>query len=169
MTLLSLLLIGCDSFSLYDYELDGSSAVTVAGTPVGMPLSGPVGGIEMGESDIDLESGDLADARFTEITVHGVGADSDLSFLDSLTISVAAPGLPQEVVAVSTEAFEGNGPFALELMDVDLVPYLETGAMSFPATAVGVTPESDTELAISWTVTLGITAQGISKAADEIE
>jgi len=145
----------------------GVETTTVVGTPAPVQLSGAQGEdlfTPSFEDGPDVEEGDLAEAWFDSIVIDG--GDADLSFLDTVTISVAAPGLMQEVVAVSEGGFDGPGPFALTLMDVDLAPYIETGAMSLPASLVGMTPEQDTQLHVDWSVVLGVTAQGVVNAAE---
>lgn len=166
--LAALLLVGCNSLTLVEYEVGGVESTTLVGSSVPVQLSSAAGAELFApslEGGPELQDGDLAEARFDAIVIDGNGAD--LSFLDAITISVASPGMVQEVVAMSEGPLVGAGPFELALTDVDLVPYFETGEISFPATLVGMTPEQDVELTVDWTVILGVTAQGVMNVADE--
>jgi hypothetical protein len=165
--LLPLLFVGCNSIALVDYRIDGSASTTIAGTRMPVQLTGEAGDGLLADSMANapqVDDGDLAEAHFEALDLSGVDADDSLEFLTSVEVSVAAPGLDDAVVARAAGPFDGPGPFALTLLDVDLAPYLVTGEMSFPVELAGVTPAADTDVAVDWTVVLGVTAQGAQHA-----
>lgn len=165
-------LAACTSLSLYEYKVAGDEeSVVPAAAPDmgsdGVELVGFIDPAAEASSDMpDVAPGDIAFATATHLSVAALQVTGDLSFLDAVEVYAEAPGEGEVLVATTVGPLAGRGPIDLELEDVDLGPYLSTGEASFPARAWGDAPAQDTTLYVEWSLTIGVTAQGIASAAD---
>lgn len=166
-----LFLLGCSSLSLVDYQIGGTGQASVPASPPDTPLEAEIVSDLLGMSDgsgvgsTDIQPGDIAEAHADELSLSMLQATGDLSFLDSIEIYVEAPDMDPVLVASGSDQLLGRGPVELDLEDVDLAPFIETGSPTFPAMTSGEAPTQDTTLQLEWTMTLGITAQGLADAA----
>lgn len=160
LKLLPLLAIGCDGIG---FTVDQSAKSTIEGAGV---LGDLLSTFDLGDLDdfdvsIDQEladqgvdPGDLTSLYLTELRLEA----SDLSFIDTLSISVEAKGIAPVRIA-HLENFEGSS-VQLELDEVDLVDLVVAGEMHFSADANGSPPADDTELTVYIGVQGYATAQG---------
>lgn len=113
-----------------------------------------------------VEPGDITGARLVELELSAVApAGSDLSFLDTLTVIVEAPGLPARAVASGDDFPSGVGTVSLELEAVDLGPYVVSQEMTLRTEISGHRPPEETTVAARVVVAVDVTAQGVRRAA----
>lgn len=145
-----LLLMACAGFS-FTVAQDGSTVVASGGL-LGVLLSE----VDLGEfdnfevsveqklADQGVKPGDLNSLELTEVRLST--PDGDLSFLDTLQISVGAKGIDPVEVAHGSD-FSGTEK-ELSLDKADLVPMVVAGGMKFTVDASGSPPAEDTTLRV---------------------
>lgn len=108
-----------------------------------------------------VEPGDIAIAELTAFSLRAVGPDgADLAFLESMSLYVEAPGLPEVLIASADDFPEGEAEVIFELTGEDLTPYVVSQSMTFTTEVRGSRPDVDTEVAASFEVEVGVTRQG---------
>ena len=165
---LPLLLLGC---GLLSFSVRESAVTTIEGAGILGPvldvfdLTGLDGfdvAIEQEMADQGVEPGDLRSVELTELVLQ---AEPDLSFIDELTISVSAPGVPEVVVAEGLSFPEGQSRVELAMTGENIADHVAAGDMSFRVDATGVSPEDDTDVTVDVAVRVEATAQGACNAA----
>jgi hypothetical protein len=111
--------------------------------------------------------GDIQDVRLAAFTLVATAPEgADLAFLESLTVSVDAPGLDPVVIARGDSFPAGGASVALDVEDVDLTAYVTSQSLTVTVDAEGGRPERATTVEASFTLSVGVTAQGACKALD---
>lgn len=168
LSVLPLLLLGC---GLLSFTVRESAVTTVEGAgPLGavlqvLDLAGLDGfdvAIEQEMADQGVEPGDLRSVELTELVLS---AEPDLSFIDEMTITVSAPGVPEVVVAEALSFPPGQSRVALTMTGEDIAEHVTAGEMSFRVDAQGRAPEDDTDVTVDVAVRVEATAQGACNAS----
>lgn len=164
-----LVLLGCGK--LFSIKVDGDVSTTVEKGSIIENLTGSLGFSEFLNMDITdaeelrnqgVEPGDIEDVRFTLFSLEATDpAGSDLSFLQSMTLSVSGPDLPEEVVASASAFPEGEPLVEFELTDLDLTPYAVSQNMDLITSVNGHRPEEDTTVIAHYALKVGVTGQGV--------
>lgn len=91
----------------------------------------------------DVRKAQVEEARLTQLTLTTTAPDgATFDFLDSIAFSVAAPELPDELVASKTVGDVAS--FDCDLEDVDLAPYVRAESFSLTTDVDGRRPDEDT-------------------------
>ena len=120
--------------------------------------------IEQKMADQGVEDGDLNSVVLTRLALT---ADPDLSFIESMEVTVSADGVAPIVVATQDSFPEGQSTVEFDLTGADLTAAVVAGAMTFDVDVNGSAPVDDTDVRIDVEVTIEATPQGACKAASE--
>jgi hypothetical protein len=164
-----LLLFGCGK--LFSIKVDGDVTTTVEHGSIIENLTGGLGFSEFTNMDIsDAEElknqgvapGDIQDVKFTAFSLEATApTGTDLSFLQSMTLSVSGPDLPEEVVATADAFPEGEPLVEFDLTDLDLTPYAVSQNMDLITDVNGHRPDADTTVVAHYALKVGVTGQGV--------
>jgi len=109
-----------------------------------------------------VEPGDIKDVHLTQFSLTATDpAGADLSFLQSMDLSVEGPDLPSVVVASASSFPEGQATVDFDLMDVDLTPYVVSKSMSLTTAVNGHRPDQTTDVRADYQIKVGVTGQGV--------
>lgn len=112
-----------------------------------------------------VQPGDIQEVFLTTFVLTATSpSGADLAFLDSLDVFVSGPDLPTVRIASSTTFPQGQARVELDLDDVDLTDYVVSQSMTVSVEADGTRPGTDTELAVDFVLSVGVTAQGACNA-----
>lgn len=122
-----------------------------------------------GFDEIDF-SQDIANQGVTEdqidsvvlggFTIHtDAGSGATLDFIESASFFAEAEGLPRVLVATSSD-FAGKTSVDLDLVDVELKPYVVAPSMTLSAEVKGKKPQQDTTVTADVTLTVDATVPG---------
>ena len=168
-------LLGCDG-SLIHIEVDGSAQTTVEAGTLLEELLVDFGFGEFVEMDLTtaqelqdqgVEPGDIVSATMTGFEMEAVQGQADLSFLDRLTLTATAPGLAPVELATCDGFPEGQAVVPFTLAGADFAEHLVSKEMSLVVDVSGRRPAEDTTVEARYLVDVGVTAQGVAKAAEE--
>lgn len=157
---------GC---SLVEIPVRGESTTTVSRGTLLESLVGDLGFGDFLDMDVmaseelanqDVQPGDVREVRLNELELEAV-AGGDLSFLESVAVSVEAPDLAATRVAFvdGFEAGQTLAPFTID--DVDLAPYVVSERMSLTTEVTGHRPEDDTDVTARFELGVRVTGQGV--------
>ena len=164
LSIVPLVLLGCGLLT-FDVESQAETHVDGAG-PLGEILD-VLDFTGLDDFDIDVQQamqdqgvddGDLRDVRLTVFTL--TADPGDLSFLDSFSVYMAADGVEEELIASSDNFPAGAPVVTLDVVDVDLSPYVVSDSSSFRVEASGSAPSDDVDITADFTVAITATAQG---------
>ena len=166
---LPLSLVACGK--LGSIKVSDEATVTVPKATGLETLIGDMGFGEFAEMDLtesselqnqDVRPGDIQDVYMTVFELAAVDPPgSDLSFLNSMTISVESDGLPAQVIARAEDFPEGQAVVAFELPEVDMTEYVVSEAMTFTNEVNGSRRQEDTQVTARFTVKVGVRGQAI--------
>ena len=120
----ALLLLACSELLAFTVEEESSATVEGLGT-----LGAVLGALELADFTVSLDEqlanqgvnrGDLADARVTALVLSS--PDGELDFIDTMRVSIEAPGVATARIAYVEDIPEGATEVTLLLDDVNLVP-----------------------------------------------
>jgi hypothetical protein len=167
-----LLTLGCDS--LFRITVRESSLTEVESGSIVDALVSDLGFASFLDMDLvasdELENEGVAPGDIEEAFLVLLGLqvqaplDGDLSWIDSLDVSVSAPDLPEVLIAHQDDFPEGVSGVELELEDVDLAPYIVSRSMSVTTDVRGHPPSRDTLVVALFAVEVGVTGQGVCHA-----
>lgn len=168
-------LTACKDGVLTRIDVDGSAQTTVPGGSILTDLVGSLGFDGFTAMDItsaeELENqgvqpGDIKDVRLVTFELEAIDpSGADLSFIDEMTVSVAGPGLPTQVIASATDFPEGDAFVAFEIEDVDLTEYVVSESMTLTTDVTGNQPPDDTTVEARYLLDVGVTLQGARNAS----
>lgn len=167
-TPLLLLLIGC---GLLRFEVDHQAATEIPGGGLVGQLLDTLSFTGLNEFDTTIEDEiadqgvEPGDVRSVRLTLFRLSSDSDLSFIDSMEVFVAAPDVDELRVASGDDFPEGVTEVDLDLDDVDLADALAAGALSFRVEVDGAAPAEDTRIDVLLSAEIEATARGACRAA----
>ncbi|MEZ4321944.1 MAG: hypothetical protein R3F61_31015 [Myxococcota bacterium] len=168
VALLGLGSAGCKGVSIS--VSDSSEVLVERGTPLEILLSdlsfGEFANLDITSRDAvanqGVEPGDINSVRFDELVLTATDpSGSDLSFLDSLEFYVEADGLPQVLVASSSDFPVGQAEVPLDLEDLDLTEYVVQDSMTLTTDVSGSRPDVDTVVEAAFTLRIRATGKGI--------
>jgi hypothetical protein len=108
-----------------------------------------------------VEPEDITSARFEQFDLAATAPEgADLSFLETIALSVASPDLPTERFAHAEEFPEGTARVWLTLDDVDLKPYVVSQSMTIITDVTGHRPSEDVSVDAHFVVAVGVTTAG---------
>lgn len=109
-----------------------------------------------------VDPGDIRDVRLEVFELEATAPEgADLSFLQSMTVSVEAPDLPAVVIAEQDAFAEGEAVVVFDRPEVDLTDYVVSQSMTFTTDVSGTRPSEDTDVTARFTVAVGVTGQAI--------
>lgn len=112
-----------------------------------------------------VEPGDIQDVRLVQFDLRATDPDgADLSFLESIEVTVSAAGLDEVVIASGSDFPPGSDFVALEIQDVDLTEYVVSESMDVSTNARGSRPDADTTVVAEFALSVGVTSQGACRA-----
>lgn len=115
-----------------------------------------------------VAKGDISSAYLVEITLSTPDGD-DLSFLDSLALTISSPGLDTARIAHAEDFPEGETSVTLTLDGVDLTEYLLAESLTIATDASGELPADDTTIEVYLALDVEATVQGACNAAERAE
>lgn len=158
------------SGKLFTITIDDSATTMIE---KGTVLESALGGLGFGDllqADITqseelqnqgVEPGDIEEVYLVDFVLTATEpAGADLSFLERVDILVAAPGLPERVVASASDFPPGLAQVTFALEDVDLTDYVVSEAMTLTTDATGGRPDQDTTVVADFVIEVGVTGQG---------
>ncbi|MCB9745226.1 MAG: hypothetical protein H6740_21775 [Alphaproteobacteria bacterium] len=173
MFLALLTLTGCTN--LATIEVDFESTVTVEQGSILEQLVGSLGFGDFANMDVTsadelrnqgVAPGDINEVFLTAFTLEVTGPDAgDFAFLESLDVSVEAPGLDTKLVASSSAFGEGVKLVEMDLEPIDLTDYVVSESMTLFTDVTGRRPEVDTQVKAYVAMDVGVTAQGVRNQA----
>lgn len=108
-----------------------------------------------------VEPGDITSATFEAFDLQVTAPDGgDLSFLESLSLSVEAPDLDTARFAHSEDFPEGEPRVWLTLDGLDLQPYVVSQEMTITTDVTGHRPDADTTIEAHFVLAVGVTTKG---------
>ena len=162
-------LVGCSS--LLTISIEESATTSVAGGTVLEDLLGDLGFDEFVTMDLTsseelknqgVEPGDIAESALTLLQLAVIEPEGgDLSFLETMAVSVASPDEAQVLVASQDTFPEGVGTVVFNLEDVDLTPYIVSQSLSLTTEVSASRPEEDTVIEARFIVDVTATVQGV--------
>ncbi|MED5374688.1 MAG: hypothetical protein VX899_26960 [Myxococcota bacterium] len=109
-----------------------------------------------------VEPGDVQEVTLTSFSLTALEPeDADLSFIDSMDVTVEGPDLPLEIMATADDFPEGQASVEFELTQVDITDYVTSERMSIGTDVSAHRPEQDTLVEAAFTVSVRVTAQGV--------
>ena len=167
--MLVLALVACNG-NLVTIRVEDSVSTVV---PQGTVLEGLVGELgfdgflEMDVTSADelrnqgVEPGDITSATFEQFDLEVTAPEGgDLSFLESITLSVEAPDLANARFAHSEEFPEGASRVFLTLDELNLQPYVVSQNMTITTDVTGTRPDEDTTVRAHFVLAVGVTTAG---------
>lgn len=163
-----LLLLGC---GLLSFTVEQDARTTVPGAGIVGSLLGALDFTGLDDIDIEVQrkmadqgvdDGDLRSVTLTTLTLH---AEPDLSFLESIDVTVEADGESPVLVATGDSFPEGQDTVALTMTGADLTALVTAGAMAFTVDASGSAPVDDTDIDVHVEIEVEATVQGACAAA----
>lgn len=170
-----LLVLGTACDGLTSFNIDGSTTTEVPAGTLLEALVGDVGFSDLLNMDITENTEmqnqgvgpeDIREVRLTSfrlVVVEPNGAD--LSFLQSMTLSVEAPDVAKVRVASADSFPEGVGTVDFDLDDVDLAPYAVSQSMTLTTDVNGRRPDEDTTIRAEYEMSIKATLKGVTSAA----
>ncbi|MFN7145427.1 MAG: hypothetical protein ACK4YP_16760 [Myxococcota bacterium] len=172
----ALLLGGCvNELLTIHIEQEGSGVVEGASVLGELLTALTIGGfddlsvnIEQELANQGVDPGDISAVHVTELVLSTPDGE-DLSFLDTIAITIVSPGL-EEVRIAHAESFpEGVTSVALTLDDVDLTEYVVAESLTVNTEASGTLPAEDTTIHVLMGIDVTATVQGAAKQADRAD
>lgn len=112
-----------------------------------------------------VEPGDIKDVRLTSFVLSVTDPQGgDMSFLQSMTLSVEAPDIDAAEIAHADAFPAGQNSVAFTIDDLDLTPYALSRSMTMTTAVNGHRPDQDTTIKASYSLDIGVTAKGIADA-----
>jgi hypothetical protein len=159
---------GCGKLDQVDLVRSGSA--TVVGVPGGVPL--PAGGIatfpiSIGSDALSaqgIKPKDVDSAKLVALRLEVTQGTSFERWLDSVSVYVAAPGLPRVLVAQKSgiSAMPAGTAFVdLDTPGVDLKPYVLAPTTNVSAEGSGTLPPADTTIEATATVRVDVNVTGV--------
>jgi hypothetical protein len=169
-------LSGCADTVLTRIDVEGDARTTVEGSGLLGELLGELGFDGFTSMDITaseelqnqgVEPGDIKDARLVSFELEVIEPmDGDLSFLSELTVSVAAPDLPQVLLASQVSFPEGTSLVPFDVEEVDLTEYVTSQSLTLTTAVTGEPPAEDTTIEARYLIDVGVTLQGATRKRD---
>lgn len=172
----ALLLTGCQS-QIFEITVETDASTIVEAGTVFEALLSDFGFGDWVSMDITaaqelknqgVAPGDIDGVTLTSFVIDATApAGADLSFLDSMQVSVEAPDLPKVLIASGDNFAAGDPSVALAIEPVDLTDYVVSQALTITTDVSGRRPDQDTDVRASLSLVIGVTAQGALNAASE--
>ena len=154
-------LAGCNPTVSFDTTFTGKS--TIPGSTLGS-LSGPLtltgfNNINFSQqanlqnNNTDKSHIDHVRVKTATLTVTSPSGQ-DLSFLQSLSFTIASTGQPTKIIAHQTVFPSGQTSVQLVIDGVDLAPYAKADSFSIGSTGNGTAPPHDTTIDINMVLTI---------------
>ena len=163
-----LLLFGCDG--LFRITVRESALTEVERASIVEGVVSDLGFETLVEMDLSeseelqnegVEPGDIEEA---ELVLFGLEVqtplDGDLAWIDSLDVFVAAPELPEVLLAHQDDFPPGVRAVEMELEPVDLTPYVVSRSMTVRTEMSGQRPDRNHVVTALFAVEVGVTGQG---------
>lgn len=161
---LPILLLGC---GLLTFDAEGDASTHIDGSGVLGSLLGVLDFTGLDDFDVDVQNAmadqdvEPGDLKSVSLTAFTLSADpGDLAFLDSFEVTIVATGVDQATIATGTEFPEGEPVVQLDLVDLDLTPYIVASDASIGVVASGSAPEDDVDVRADYTVQITATPRG---------
>ncbi len=163
-----LLAAGCGKLDTFDVVRSGSA--TVPGAPGGAPL--PASGIasfpiSIGQDALSaqgIKPKDVDSAKLVGLRLQVTQGTSLEKWLQSVSLSVEAPGLPKVLVAQKAGIGAlpaGTTTVDLDTSGVDLKPYVLAATTTVTAEGAGTVPPVDTTIEATATVAVKVNVTGM--------
>ena len=159
--LAGLLLAGCNPTVSFDTTVKGTS--TIPGSPNQLPITLPnnlgFNNVNFSQSsdfvnnNTDKSHIDHVRVKTATLTVTSPSGQ-DLSFLQSLSFTIASTGQPTKTIAHQTVFPSGQTSVQLVIDGVDLAPYAKADSFSIGSTGNGTAPPHDTTININMVLTI---------------
>lgn len=162
------LLLACD-LPLTDIAITGQSEATIEAGTVLEDLLGDLGFSEFASMDLThaeelrnqgVAPGDIASAALTEFLLTTTNGAADLSFIETMRLSVSGPALDEVELARGDSFPEGEATVEFQVTGADITDYVVSEAMTLSTEVTAHRPEEDTVVRADWTVVVGVTTQG---------
>ncbi len=124
--------------------------------------------IEQELANQGVAPGDISSVYVTELTLSTPDGE-DLSFVSSLSIWIASPGLDPVRIAHGEDFPEGQKTVSLTLDGVDLTDYVVAESLTVETQADGTLPENDTTIEVLMGLDVTATAQGACTQAERAD
>ena len=168
------MLVGCSS--LLTLSIEETATTTVEGGTVLEDLLGDLGFEEFVTMDLTsseelqnqgVEPGDISQSALTLLELSVIEPEGgDLSFLESMAVSVSSPDVPGVLVAAQDTFPVGVSTVAFDLEEVDLTPYIVSKALSLTTEVSASRPDEDTVVEARFIVDVTATVQGVKNQVD---
>ena len=155
-------LAACISSPTITFDTPVTGSTTIPGSSLPFNLSGTLPGFDhlqiSQQGTLANQNTDKDHLRHVHVKSLSLTASapqgSDLSFLSSLSFTLAAPGLADQRIAHQTVFPKGQATVLLLLDDADLVAFAKADSISIKTTAQGQSPAKDTTIDIAMVLTI---------------
>ncbi|MCK6519892.1 hypothetical protein L6R49_00475 [Myxococcota bacterium] len=164
----------CDG-ALAHIDVEAGATTVVEGATLLEQLAGDMGFGDFVSMDLTAEDelanqgvgpGDIQDVRLIEFALTVTSPQGgDLSWLESMSLYVEAPGVERALIASADDFPEGVGSVSFDLYDVDLTPYAVSEEMTLATEVSGRRPDEDTTVRADVVLDVGVTGQGACNQA----
>lgn len=162
------IILGCAG-GLFSISVGESASTTVEGGGLVGGLTGSLGftglssmGITASEElqNQGVAPGDIDGASLVYFEMEALDGQGDLAFIDSLSVYVAAPDQPEQLLASSQDFPTGQAVVALSVEPLDLTPYIVSESMTLTTDVSGELPDEDTTVEARFELDVRVTGQG---------
>ena len=156
------LLCGCNPTISFDTSVKGTSQIPGSSVPGVLQLPANLGGLNninfqqqanLSNNNTDKDHIDHVRVKSLTLTVT-TPSPGDLSFLKTLSLSVASAGLPTKRIAHLEVFPAGQASIAMTLDGVDLAPYAKAASFSINADGSGTAPSQNTSIDATMVMTI---------------
>jgi len=108
-----------------------------------------------------VSAGDVRDVELVLFELEATAPQgADLSFIESMSLFVEAPGLERTLVASAPGFPAGEAVVTFDLEAVDLTPFVVSESMTLSTDVTGRRPDQDTTVVARFALDVGVTGQG---------
>lgn len=168
------LLLGLGCSSLLTIQIEDSATTTVQGASLLEDLIGDLGFEELVSMDITdneelanqgVEPGDLVSVQLVAFDLEILDGDPDLSFIDTMTVSLSAPDLAEVDLAHQDDFPEGQPVVGMDLLAVEMVDYAVSQSMTLKTDVDAQRPDQDSVIEARYVLAIEATLRGAVKQA----
>ncbi len=167
--------LACRSRALTHIDIGDSDTVTVEAGTIVEELLGDLGFEAFTQMNIvaaeelqnqGVEPGDISSVQLVSFELEVTAPDSgDLSFFESFSVWVEAPGLEPVLIADTEDFSEGSRVVSFDVYDVDLTDYVVSESMTLSTDIVAGRPAEETVVKATYLLDVGVTLQGVKNNA----
>ena len=108
-----------------------------------------------------VEPGDIREARLTYFELSVLSPEgADLSFIEAMSVSIQAPEVEAETLALQDSFGEGESEVSFVIEDVDITPYVVSQSLTILTDVTAHRPSETVEVEARFGVDVTATVQG---------